>query len=330
MTAREELEDRLNMLMMSANVNIGDVKDKLFAILTDFEVDYASKELVVYDTTECNQKVLEKFLVNKAVAGLTKRSLESYRYWMNFFFKRIQIPYNMIQPDDIKLYLAKRKVQDGVSETQILNEWRVYSTFFGWLWREEIIPKNPMIRVEKPKRRKTQKKAFTHMEIEIMRNNLKNSRDKALYEVLLSTWCRVSEVAQMNIADIEGDKMTVLGKGEKERVVYLNSKAKLAIDNYLKERTDDNPALFVSLDKPYHRLKSSGIEIVIRKNGDECCFEKVHPHRFRRTGATFALRNGMPIEKVSYLLGHESIETTQIYLDMNEQEAEAAHKKYVN
>ena len=73
----------------------------------------------------------------------------------------------------------------------------------------------------------------------------------------------------------------------------------------------------------------SSIESVVRKIGKRAGVEKVHPHRFRRTCATFALRRGMPIEQVSMMLGHESIDTTQIYLDISDKDLELSHKKYV-
>lgn len=167
------------------------------------------------------------------------------------------------------------------------------------------------------------------MECERLRDNCTSLREKAIVETLLSTWCRVSEIERMNISDICGDQITVVGKGEKERIVYLNSKAILSLSNYLDSRDDKNDALFVSFNKPHDRLLKSSIESTMRELGNRAGVANVHPHRFRRTGATMALKSGMPIEKVSRLLGHESIETTQIYLDINEDEIHQAHKKWV-
>lgn len=305
------------------------IKAELILILNEYEISKKSTEITLYDCEDYNAQIIKKFLINKTVAGMTERTIDEYRKELFKIIGKINKPILQIAPDDIKVYLAKRQIQDKVSAVTAGNEWRILSSFYGWLHREEIVERNPMYKVDKPKQRKKKKKAFTPMECELIRNGCKNLREKAIIEVLLSTWCRVSEITQMDIADIEGDSITVVGKGEKERIVYINSKAQLAIKNYIESRNDKSPALFVSLDKPHDRMKISGIEIIVREIGKRVGVENTHPHRFRRTGATFALRSGMPIEKVSFLLGHESIDTTQIYLDINEDEAKQAHKKYV-
>ena len=304
------------------------LKQRLIILLDKYEISKRSTEVAVYEPDDFNEKMIKKFLIDKMVAGLTERTIHHYRNTLRFVIDRINKPFNVVTSEDIKLYLAKRQVQDKVSEETVLNEWRVLSSFFGWMHREELILKNPMYKVETPKRRKQKKKAFTAMECEIIRDHCETLREKALVEVLFSTWCRVSEVEKMNIEDMEEGHITVLGKGKKERTVYLNSKAQLAIQNYIGDR--QSGPLFISYDKPYERLMKSTMEKDIRELGKRAGVSKSHPHKFRRTGATMALRSGMPIEKVSKLLGHESIETTQIYLDILEDEVMAAHKKYVN
>lgn len=325
----DKLLKELCMVISEYDVPIDVLKAKFTIVLDQYEVSEKVTELVVYDNEDYNFQIIKKFIIAKTVAGLTERTLKFYRTQLIFIFNRINKPINLITSDDIKMYLALRQIQDKIGSVSLENEYRVLSTFFGWLHREELIEKNPMFKVEKPKKRKQQKKAFSSMECERIRNSCKTLRDKALIEVLFSTWCRVSEIEQMNITDIRGDEMTVLGKGKKERIVYLNSKAQLAITNYLDSRNDNEAPLFVSYDKPHNRLLKSSIEKYVRDLGLELKIENVHPHRFRRTGATMALRSGMPIETVSKLLGHESIETTQIYLDIDEQSIKQAHKKYV-
>lgn len=326
----DELLKEVCVLFQNRDAYDDDIKSKLILILSNYEISKRNTEITLYDCEDYNQQIISRFLINKTVAGMTERTIKFYGSQLKFTFSRINKPINQITSDDIKLYLAKRQVQDKVGDVTVGNEWRVLSAFYGWLHREELIEKNPMYKVDKPKQRKKKKKAFSSMECELIRNSCDNLREKAIVEVLFSTWSRVSEIEQMDISDIEGDSLTVVGKGKKERIVYLNSKAQLAIKNYLENRDDNNPALFVSFDKPYNRLLKSSIEKTVREIGKRAGVENVHPHRFRRTGATIALRSGMPIEKVSFLLGHESIETTQIYLDINEDEVKQAHKKYVN
>ena len=172
---------------------------------------------------------------------------------------------------------------------------------------------------------------FTEIEIEKMRIAARNEeRLSAIIETLLSTGCRVAELVGIDRDDVQGDELVVYGKGRKERKAYLNAKAKCAIDRYLETRTDDNKALFVTLDRPNERLRISGVEIVLRKLGRQLGIDNVHPHRFRRTAATFALRRGMPLDQVSKMLGHENIDTTQIYAITDQEQVKTNHKKYLS
>ena len=323
-----ELLEKIIILAEKEGFYTDKIKQELVILLSNYEITKKSTELIEYTADDYNQMILKKFVISKTVKGSTIKTIEQYTSRIKFMLNRINKAVNEITSDDINLYLAIRQVKDKISSVTASNEWRVMSSFFGWMQRNDLIEKNPMFKVEKPKTRKKQKKAFTRMECEQLRNACKSLRDKALIEVMLSTWCRVSEIAGMNIADIEGDQMTVIGKGEKERIVYLNARAQYALRAYLSSRKDNNSALFVS-ERGYSRLQKSGIESAMRKLGASAGVENTHPHKFRRTGATMALRSGMPIEKVSHLLGHESIETTQIYLSIEEDEAKQAHQKYV-
>ena len=258
-----------------------------------------------------------------------------------------------ITTEDIRYYMAIRLQRDKVSKTTIGNEIRNLGSFFGWLYAEEIIKKNPMAKIDRIKQEKTKKEALTDMEIEMLRAAADGKREKLVIELLLSTGCRVGEVVQILISDIEGDRVLVHGKGQKDRYVYLNARAQLALGKYLAARSDKNPYLFPKggsvIEMKHngikkHELKDwwknpenikeghagiSTIEITTRKIAKRAGVEQANPHKFRRTCATMALRRGMPLEQVSKMLGHEEISTTQIYLDLTEDELALAHKKYV-
>lgn len=326
---REQLKTDIQLMLEKENALTDRIKSKLTIILDKYEITKRETELAIYEEDE-TEKYLRMFLVNKKISGRTERTLKHYKNTLVSFFNDVKKNPTDIKADDIKLYLALKDVNSKITKASLKNIVRVLSSFYGWMIKEEYIIKNPMNKVDEIKLPKIKKHAFSEMDIEIMRNNLITLRDKALFEILLSTWCRVSEVEGMDISKLRNDgSIEVLGKGQKTRIVYLNAKAQVAVDEYLKTRKDDEEALFVSLDYPHHRLGQSQIEAIIRKLGKKSGVEKAHPHRFRRTGATFALRRGMPIEQVSKLLGHESIDTTQIYLDITEAEISQAHKKYV-
>lgn len=264
-----------------------------------------------------------------------------------------------VTSDDIQILLAL-KLRDGVSKSYA-NTLRLYlSTFYAYLMREELIARNPMLKIEKIKFHKKDEGAFSEIEVERIRDGCRNARERAIVELLLSTGCRLSELVSIRIDDIQDGAATILGKGQKYRNVYLNAKATVAVENYLKERRDANPYLFpasvmergevfdgkdetsvkfrrlgaewykdASLVSPDRAAWKDVIGQIVSRLGRRVKVENCHPHRFRRTCATFALRRGMPVEQVSKMLGHASIATTQIYLDLREDELAQAHRKYV-
>ena len=331
------------------------IKMRFDMILNDYDISKNETAITVYEG-DLNNQMLSRFLVAKVARGCTPRTVNFYKNSLNLIFARIGKPYNEITADDIRMYMAIRVQHDGVTKTTANNERRNLSAFYGWLQREEILLTNPMLKVENLKVEKTKKPAFTNMDIEKMRMACSTSKDLAMFEILLSTWARVSEVSQIRLCEITGNKILVHGKGEKDRDVYLNAKAVLAIENYLADRSDNNPYLFprakyagdvVAMTKGIGRRLSSEwykkkeyvdetlpmdkgtIESRIRAIGKKAGVSGAHPHRFRRTGATNALRNGMPLIQVSKILGHANIGTTQIYLDISDKELEQAHEKYV-
>ena len=188
-----------------------------------------------------------------------------------------------------------------------------------------------MKRIHKIKTVQPVKETISDELIERLRDACVCKRDLAMVDLLYSTGIRVGELVRLNIDDIsfEERECVVFGKGDKERKVYFDAKAKLHLQNYLEEREDDNPALFVTLDAPHQRLKISGVEIRIRRLGRSINVEKIHPHKFRRTMATRAIDKGMPIEQVQKILGHSQIDTTMQYAMVNQSNVKSAHRKYI-
>ena len=208
---------------------------------------------------------------------------------------------------------------------------RNLSSFFSWLEEEDYILKSPMRRIHKIKTRQHVKDTISDEVIEKLRDNCDCLRDLAMIDLLYSTGIRVGELVNLNIADIdfEARECVVFGKGDKERKVYFDAKAKLHLQDYLSSRKDDNLALFVTLDAPYLRLKISGVEIRIRELGRKLGLEKIHPHKFRRTMATRAIDKGMPIEQVQKILGHSQIDTTMQYAIVNQNNVKSSHRRYI-
>ena len=208
---------------------------------------------------------------------------------------------------------------------------RNISSFFSWLEEEDFILKSPMRRIHKIKTKTVVKETISDESIEKLRDGCHEIRDLAMIDLLYSTGIRVGELVKLNIQDIDFEQRecVVFGKGDKERKVYFDAKAKIHLKKYLEERVDNNPALFVTLDAPFDRLKISGVEIRLRKLGRSLSLDRIHPHKFRRTMATRAIDKGMPIEQVQKILGHSQIDTTMQYAIVNQKNVKSSHQKYI-
>lgn len=326
------------------------VRNTLLIKMERYTVQKDTTELTIYEG-DINENMIRKFLITKRVAGRTDRTLQMYGSYLSLIFRKMKKSCLDVTTDDIRLYLAIRETRDNLTKVSLNNELRVLRTFYQHLQDEEILAVNPVRKIESIKGPKVKKEAFSELDIERIRDSCRTERERALVEVLLSTGARVTEVSLMRIDELQGDKIIVHGKGNKDRTVFLNAKAQLAVEKYLKQRSDANPYLFPAgfnatekpatgsakrywymdkdLVKENEPMNTATIEATVRKIGRRAGVTRVHPHRFRRTCATLALRRGMPIEQVSQMLGHEDISTTQVYLDLNEKDLEQAHKKYV-
>jgi len=358
---KEKLRNELIMAAQSSmdDDELDEFKDKLVMILNQYDISVMETHLAIRDE-DVNRDLVFRFITAKAASGLSERTLKYYSKEIPKALERMGRTATEVTPDDIRIWMVTRIRKDQVSTVTAGNEFRCMSSFFQWMQKEDLIYKNPFNKVEHPKKMKSKKKKFTDLEIERLRGACRTERETAIVEMLLSTWCRISELVNIKITDIEEDRITVLGKGNKERTVYLNAKAQYALQRYIATRSDINPYVFPrmkgsdngnhlkelnfkgvpiadlkywykdpeNVDKDGHSDKGT-IEGIIREMGNRAGVEKAHPHRFRRTGATKALENGMPILTVSKILGHESVGTTQIYLDVSEDNIEHEHRKFV-
>lgn len=303
------------------------IRNLLFMHTADYEISRKETAIVVANPQE--QNCIKMFLVAKKVEGCSDKTIYYYSSEIRKFFDKVCKSVKEVTSDDIRLYIAMLGIENGVSKTTQDNVLRILRSLFNWLSAEEYITKNPVTKIKRIKQDKIQKRAFSEIEIEKLRAGARNERERAMIDVLLSTGCRISELAGINRTEIHDGQTVVHGKGGKDRTVYFNAKAIVSIEAYLRTRDDDNIALFVTDSKPHNRLKVSGFEIHLRELGRELGINNVHPHRFRRTAATLAMKRGMPVELIRQMLGHANIETTFIYLDMNESDLANQHKKYM-
>lgn len=271
------------------------------------------------------------FICAKRVEGCSEKSLKYYKSTIENMLKTLDKPVKHITTEDLRGYLAEYHKTSNCSKVSIDNIRRILSTFFSWLEDENYVLKSPVRRIHKIRTGKIVKEVYTDENLEIMRDSCKEIRDLAIIDLLNSTGIRVGELVKLNIDDIDFNERECIveGKGDKQRRVYFDARAKIHLQNYLNSRVDDNKALFVSLIEPYNRLNISGVEIRMRTLGKKLNINKVHPHKFRRTLATRAIDKGMPIEQVQHLLGHQKIDTTLQYAMVSQNNVKISHRKYI-
>lgn len=281
--------------------------------------------------TNDNLTLLDNFISAKHIEGCSDRSMHYYRKTIEQFLGVVCMPITQICTTQIRDYLVRYQAEHECSKVTIDNMRRILSSFFAWLEDEDYIVKSPVRRIHKVKTDMLIKETLSDEQLELMRDNCYNLRDLAMLDLLASTGMRVGELVRLNRADInfQERQCVVFGKGNKERIVYFNARAKIHLETYLRERTDENPALFVSLCAPHKRLLISGVERRVKSLGRLSGIEHVHPHKFRRTLATTAIDKGMPIEQVQKLLGHVRIDTTLHYAMVSQQNVRMSHRKYL-
>lgn len=310
---------------MSEYLSISQMKKLQEVIVNTFAENKIDKKYI------SNEEFLKLFLDAKKVEGCSTRTIKYYKSTIEHLMSQIETPARKITTEEIREYLVEYQKINNCSNVTVDNVRRNISSFFSWLEEEDYILKSPMKRIHKIKTKTVVKNVISDEGIEKLRDNCHSKRDLAIIDLLYSTGIRVGELVNLNIDDIDldGRECVVYGKGDKERRVYFDAKAKVHIEDYINSRVDKNKALFVTLDAPHERLKISGVEIRLRQLGRRLQLEKIHPHKFRRSMATRAIDKGMPIEQVQKILGHSQIDTTMQYAMVNQTNVKTSHQKYM-
>ena len=275
--------------------------------------------------------LIAMFIAAKRIEGCSEKTIKYYQNTINAMVSSLGKNVRCILTEDLRTYLTEHQNRHQSSRVTIDNIRRILSSFFSWLEDEDYIIKSPVRRIHKVKTASNIKDTYSDEDLEKLRDNCKEIRDLAMIDILASTGMRVGEMVLLNREDIDFSERecVVFGKGDKERIVYFDARAKLHLQEYLDSRADDNPALFVTLRAPHERLQIGGIEHRLREIGKRLNISKVHPHKFRRTLATMAIDKGMPIEQLQRLLGHQRIDTTLQYAMVKQNNVKTAHRKYI-
>ena len=315
------------MLPYLDNAQLKQLRQVMEQTLFRYEVTGAEVKPEEDDSNE----LLAMFIAAKRIEGCSEKTLKYYQTTVDAMLTSLRKNVRHILTEDLRTYLTDYQEKHQSSRVTIDNIRRILSSFFSWMEDEDYIIKSPVRRIHKVKTASSIKETYSDEDLEKMRDNCEKLRDLAMIDMLASTGMRVGEMVLLNRDDINFTEREckVFGKGDKERVVYFDARAKLHLQEYLNSRIDDNPALFVTLRAPHQRLQIGGIEHRLREMGKRLNIPKVHPHKFRRTLATMAIDKGMPIEQLQRLLGHQRIDTTLQYAMVKQSNVKTAHRKYI-
>ena len=311
------------------SIQLKNLRENLACTLSNYNItqlEHGADKYIIENT-----ELLGSFLSAKKIEGCSDKNIKYYQATIQKLLNHLQISVRSITTSDLRIYLSEYQEQKQSSKVTIDNMRRIFSSFFAWLEDEDYIIKSPVRRIHRVRTDTLIKETISDEALELLRDSCTETRDLALIDLLASTGMRVGELVKMNISDInfQERQCIVFGKGNKEREVYFNARTKIHLQQYIQQRTDSNPALFVSLSAPHTRLTISGIEVRLRNLGKDINLHKIHPHKFRRTLATQAIDKGMPIEQVQRLLGHVKIDTTLHYAMVNQSNVKMAHRKYL-
>ena len=310
-----------------------ELSSKLTAVDMVKALSAVSDVLGGYELVTLNARPSEKddlmgaFISAMQIQGRSAKTIDRYKYILKRAFRAIGVYTRQVTVYHLRQYLADEK-ERGISDRTLEGYRQIFATYFNWLQREGLIQKNPVANLGAIKCQRKIKQTYSEVDIEKLKLHCKSLRDRAIVCFLLSTGCRISEMIQLDRDSIDFNSLevTVLGKGGKERTVYLDPVAGMTIKQYLAERTDDESALFVG--KGTERLKPGGVRLMFKNLSESSGVEHVHPHKFRRTLATNLIRHGMPIQEVAAILGHDKLDTTMQYVVLDKTDVKNSYRKY--
>ena len=318
-------------LMSALTEKLGDVMTanemrRVMDIVNEELDSYELRRTAAYDDDEGQDDLLDVYVSAMRVQGRSEKTIERYVYIIGRMTAKMNVHTRSVNVYHLRQFMAEEKAR-GISDTTLEGYRQIFSAYFNWLQRENLISVNPTANLGAIRCQKKLKAIYSDVDIERLKL-CAGTRDRAIITFLGSTGCRISEVTQLNRQDVDliNLECKVLGKGNKERTVYLSQVAGMALRDYLGERKDDHEALFIG--KGTTRMTPHGVRFMLNKLAGRCGVEHVHPHKFRRTLATNLIRHGMPIQEVAAILGHDKLDTTMEYVVLDRTDVKNAYRKY--
>jgi site-specific recombinase XerD len=309
------------------------VLQELQVFASNYDINQRETHVVPYQSNipDCYRV----YMVAKKIEGMSPESMKTYNFYLTDFFEHINRPFEQVTTNDIRIYLYETQKRTGISNRTLDGKRLVINTFMDWCWKEGYIPNNPCASIKPIKFEEKPREPLSNMELEIVRDACENYRDKAMIELFYSTGCRLSEMVNLKISDIDftSKEVHLFGKGSKHRTSYLNAKAEYMLKKYFElERPKESisDSVFVIFRKPYNEMHKESIyarvKAIQKRSGIE---RSLFPHLLRHTMATDALNRGMNVAEVKEILGHEKLDTTMIYAKISHDSVKFNHKRYI-
>lgn len=309
------------------------VLQELQVFASNYDINQKETHVVPYQSniSDCYRV----YMVAKKIEGMSPESMKTYNFYLTDFFEHINRPFEQVTTNDIRIYLYETQKRTGISNRTLDGKRLVINTFMDWCWKEGYIPNNPCASIKPIKFEEKPREPLSNMELEIVRDACENYRDKAMIELFYSTGCRLSEMVNLKISDIDftSKEVHLFGKGSKHRTSYLNAKAEYMLKKYFElERPKESisDSVFVIFRKPYNEMHKESIYARIKAIQKRSGIERsLFPHLLRHTMATDALNRGMSVAEVKEILGHEKLDTTMIYAKISHDSVKFNHKRYI-
>lgn len=328
MDCREEVVRRIGeRLTTKDSITIDDVRNTLYIVLNDFDVSERETSIVPFD--DVNERLLKRYAACILIEGKKKSTVDAYLYTLKKLNDTIHKPYTRIESHDIRYYLATM-MERGVSARSVCNARNNISAFYKWMTSEKIITEDPTASIKPIKFIDKEPEPFSDIELDAFRSKCNDVKTRAIFEFLLASGVRVSELCNMKVADVNFDNNSVHvrnGKGGKDRTTFINSIAAYHLKIYLIGRKENGAYLFYN--KNHGKFSVGGIELRLKTLGEKSCVNNVHPHRFRRTFATTLAKRGMPIQEIQRILGHSNINTTMMYVMLDNSQVENSYRRHI-
>lgn len=299
-------------------------RDQIIKILGNYNITAKENEDGEADIMDN----LKKYTNAKKQEGLSLKTISNYTAEITRFAKIVRKPVRHIDVDDIQNFLCTFELKASTMNTKLYS----IRSFFQWLEDRNKIAKSPARQIKPPKTEKRLPKAMTVTELETVRNACGSPRERALVEMFFSTGCRLSELANLDISEIDmnNGSVKVIGKGNKERKVYISEVTMLYLKEYLLSRGDDCKAVFITERGEPRRLCNRSIQKIVEKIKKKAGIKtNLHCHVFRHTLATMMVTRDVELYKIQKMLGHSSINTTEIYAHMKEEQLHSEHKRCI-